>query len=268
MRAWSPLPQKALLRLNVNFTPLRAGSSAKSKRSGKRNFDAVIFDIDNVLVDTRASYTDTIRKTVQIYLGSRKPVLTRRDIEEFKSLGGYNDDWDTCYGLLKKFGKKEISMRKIVSIFQPLYLKHFVRYEKLLIPKMFLKKLRVAGLKLGIVTGRNRKEARMALRRFKIEKLFHAMVTVDETPKQFKKPHPYGLLKLSQKLGKNMRYLYVGDLMDDILAAKRAKNKMRIRSCGFFAAASSPEKMKRDLKKAGADFLCSSTNELKSIILS
>ena len=70
-------------------------------------FDAVIFDIDNVLVDTRASYTDGIRKTVETYLitllgfrPSRNPLLSRREVEEFKSLGGFNDDWDTCYGLL------------------------------------------------------------------------------------------------------------------------------------------------------------------------
>src|SRR3989338_6970505 len=73
-------------------------------------FDAVIFDIDNVLIDTRASYTDCIIKTVETYLEtvlgyqtSRSPLLTRKDIETFKSLGGFNDDWDTCYGLLLYF---------------------------------------------------------------------------------------------------------------------------------------------------------------------
>lgn len=229
-------------------------------------FDCVIFDIDNVLVDTRASYTDTIRKTVQIYLGAPKPLLTRKDIEAFKSRGGFNDDWDTCYGLLKQLGGKKISMPKIISIFQPLYLKRFVHHEKLIIPKTFLSRLRRMGLKLGIVTGRNRREAQMALRRFKIEKLFHGMITVDETPKKFKKPHPYGLLKLSKKLGTHLRYLYVGDLPDDILAAGRAKYKIKIHSCGFLAAASSPEQMRRGLRRAGADFLCSNTRELKSIL--
>jgi len=229
-------------------------------------FDCVIFDIDNVLVDTRGSYTDTIRKTVQVYLGSKKPVLTRRDVEKFKSRGGFNDDWDTCYGFLEKFGEKEISMRKIASIFQPLYLKRFARREKLLIPKTFLKKLRAAGLKLGIVTGRNRDEAEMALRRFRLKAFFHVMVTADETPKPLKKPHPYGLLKLSRKLGNRLRYLYVGDLPDDMLAAERAKRKIKIRSAGLLTAAHSPAAMRRVLKKAGADFLCRNTSELKRII--
>lgn len=260
--------------------PRKPSKKAFEDEDNTTRFDCVIFDIDNVLVDTRASYTDTIRKTLQICLESKKPVLTRRDVEAFKSLGGFNDDWDTCRGLLKKFGGKEISMRKIASIFQPLYLKHFMRYEKPLIPRTLLKKWRAAGLKLGIVTGRNRDEAKMALRRFKIEQLFHAMITVDETPKKFKKPHPYGLLKLAKQLEKGtgmtnqkhacplfMRYLYVGDLPDDILAAKRAKRKIKICSLGFLAAASSRVKMRLILKKAGADFICQNVAELKRLIL-
>ena len=33
-----------------------------------RKFDAVLFDIDNVLVDTRRSYLEAIRYTVEIFL--------------------------------------------------------------------------------------------------------------------------------------------------------------------------------------------------------
>ena len=83
-------------------------------------FDAVIFDIDNVLVDTPASYTDCIRKTAETYLEkilrfrpSRSPLLTREDVEAFKSLGGFNDDWDTCYGLLLYFLNLKISRRAV-----------------------------------------------------------------------------------------------------------------------------------------------------------
>src|SRR3990167_8182389 len=73
-------------------------------------FDGVIFDIDNVLIDTRASYIDCIIKTVETYLEiilgyqrSRSALLKRKDVESFKVLGGFNDDWDTCYGLLLYF---------------------------------------------------------------------------------------------------------------------------------------------------------------------
>ncbi len=287
-------------------------------------FNAVIFDIDNVLIDTRASYTDCIIKTVTIYLEtilkfqpSRKPLLNRKDVETFKSLGGFNDDWDACYGLLlyflhqkisrrkigelikkkniqslksktsppsfpppilgggrwgvsrieKLFGKKsEINLKQIADIFQRFYLSDFVWNETLIIPESFLKQLRKRGIKIGIVTGRSREEANFALRRFQIDRLIDAMITVDETPPKFKKPHPYGLLKVAFSLGKNLNFLYVGDLPDDILAAKEAKKKIKMSSCGFLKASSQPQEMKQEFKKLKTDYICKNVQELKQLL--
>lgn len=82
-------------------------------KSAKPVIDAVIFDMDNVLLDTRRSYLDTIRWTIQIYLthgtvplfhrghfSKNSLLLTPQDVDRFKLLGGFNDDWDCCYGLL------------------------------------------------------------------------------------------------------------------------------------------------------------------------
>jgi len=279
-------------------------------------FDSVIFDIDNVLVDTRASYTDCIRRTVEVYLeryfgfhNSRSALLSRSDIETFKSFGGFNDDWDTCLGLLlyllslnpkrhslnelrkkkkinklaheiktrplgtrgaeRSFGKKAgVSIRRVSEIFQQLYLSEFVWNEKLLIQKPTLKRLRRIGLGLGIVTGRNAQEAQFALRRFQIDSLFGPVVTLDDTPKEMKKPHPFGLLKVAKALGSSMRYLYVGDLPDDMLAAKRAKKKITISACGYLQASNSAKEMKATLKKAGAAHICKNQKELLQLITS
>ncbi len=289
-------------------------------------FDAVIFDIDNVLIDTRASYTDCIIKTVTTYLEtilkfqpSRKSLLNRKDVESFKSLGGFNNDWDTCYGLLlyllsfklrkkslnelgrkinlqalkskalppsfpppkmgggrwgvgvkgieKLFGKKsEVELKRIADIFQRFYLSDFVWNERLIMPKLFLKQLKSKGLKLGIVTGRSREEANFALRRFQIDRFIDFMVTTDETPPNMKKPHPYGLLKVASRLGKNLNFIYVGDLPDDILAAKKAKTKMKISSCGFLGASSQSIETKKEFQKMKADFICRNIKELKKIV--
>jgi phosphoglycolate phosphatase-like HAD superfamily hydrolase len=77
------------------------------------SLDAVIFDMDNVLIDTRRSYLEAIRLTVEIYLTHGKIplfhkeksektslLLSSRDVDSFKLLGGFNDDWDCCYGIL------------------------------------------------------------------------------------------------------------------------------------------------------------------------
>lgn len=75
---------------------------------GRRN--VVLFDIDGVLVDVRRSYIDSIRKTVSLYLDTLfgvkargRGLLTRADVDDFKLLGGFNNDWDAVYGLLLYF---------------------------------------------------------------------------------------------------------------------------------------------------------------------
>ncbi len=88
-------------------------SHVQTPPSEKHRFDGVIFDIDNVLVDTRRSYLEAIRNTVELYLthgpvpfysrpetSSFTGLLTASDVDHFKLLGGFNDDWDCCYGLL------------------------------------------------------------------------------------------------------------------------------------------------------------------------
>jgi len=170
-------------------------------------------------------------------------------------------------GTEQLFGRNQnITLRKISGIFQRLYRGTFSKNENLLIPKSFLVKLKRAGLKLGIVTGRNQDEANQALVRFGIDRLIDGIVTADETPGKFKKPHPYGLLKIANQLGVRLRYLYVGDLVDDMLAAKAARKKIEVSSCAYLAAASSPHQMRRSLKTAGADYLCSTVRGLARII--
>ena len=70
-------------------------------------FDVLIFDMDGVLIDVSKSYRETIRQTVALYfqrsLGfrdRRKDLVTPEDIALFKSIGGFNNDWDLTSGLL------------------------------------------------------------------------------------------------------------------------------------------------------------------------
>lgn len=116
-------------------------SSSKSlplSRSRKPKCDAILFDMDNVLIDTRTSYLDAIRWTIEIYLtegtiplfrqdlpAAEQPFLTAKDVQHFKLLGGFNDDWDCCYGLLvyllslpiKKHALSELKSKTNISRF-------------------------------------------------------------------------------------------------------------------------------------------------------
>lgn len=71
------------------------------------NLDVMIFDMDGVLIDVSRSYRKAIQRTIQIYLetclgvaGSRKSWITNEEISLFKSVGGFNNDWDLTSGLL------------------------------------------------------------------------------------------------------------------------------------------------------------------------
>ena len=69
-------------------------------------FDAVVFDVDGVLVDTDRSYTEAVIRTVQHFLvgeaGARDegPAVDRDTVRAFRRAGGWNNDWDLAYGLL------------------------------------------------------------------------------------------------------------------------------------------------------------------------
>ena len=69
--------------------------------------DILIFDMDGVLIDVSKSYRKTIRRTIQIYLEyclgverGRRSWITHKEISLFKSVGGFNNDWDLTSGLL------------------------------------------------------------------------------------------------------------------------------------------------------------------------
>jgi len=299
----------------------------------KAQADAVIFDIDNVLVDTRQSYLEAIRNTVELYLthgpvpffshssGGKFPsLLTPEDVDQFKLLGGLNDDWDCCYGLLvyllslpvknrtlealkksiaiEKFAKSikqrplrvsgitalfgrptTVTIEKVARIFQEVYLgkdifprvtmnkmrywkkRGLIHREKLVFKRPILENLKKHGLKLGIATGRSLYEASHALKHFGISDLFDAITTMDDVKKEerekkesLRKPHPFSILKTAQALGAKKKFLYVGDLPDDILAANRAKSSLMIRSVAFPMLAANPFQSAKELASVKPDF--------------
>lgn len=308
-------------------------------------FDAVIFDIDNVLVDTRTSYLEVIRRTIDIFLTEgkvpffrpnhkSKPVhiLSQQDVNLFKLLGGFNDDWDCCYGLLtyllslplnghniqdlrkgiqmkafiekvkkrplgvagitKMLGRNsQITIERIERIFQEIYLgkalfekiekvparfwmkKGLIHREKLIFRKSLLEKLKEMGAVLGITTGRSRFEAAYALRHFGIESFFDAITTMDEIrnaeadmKQSLRKPHPFSLIRTAEKLGSHRRFLYIGDLPDDILTAKRAKETVNIQAVGFPSFSFDPKITTAEMTKQKVDVLISRPAELLDLV--
>jgi hypothetical protein len=140
--------------------------------------------------------------------------------------------------------------------------------ERMIIPKSILSSLR-KRCHLGIASGRPRFEAELALKRFSLLPYFDSVVTLDEcleeedrilrsTGKRVNllKPHPYALLRVIKEIGiPNPRCGYVGDVVDDVLAAQAAREELDILAIGFLHEGKKGESVKDSFLKAGADLI-------------
>lgn len=66
------------------------------------SLDAVLFDIDGVILDVAGSFRQVIAGAAQFYatnvmhLEDTGPLISTQDTELFKLAGGFNDDWELC----------------------------------------------------------------------------------------------------------------------------------------------------------------------------
>jgi HAD superfamily phosphatase len=170
-------------------------------------------------------------------------------------------------------GGKFTSFYRLPPLFyrkQGLYLR-----ERLIISREILSLLRKRS-RLGIASGRPRFEAELALKRFRLLPYFDSMVTLDECQEEenrilrttgkrvrYTKPHPYALLRAVKEIGiLHPRCGYVGDVVDDMLAARAAGKKLDILAIGFLHGAKKDETVKDSLLKAGADLIVKNPPDL------
>ena len=172
---------------------------------------AVIFDVDGVIVDVRESYHQAIKKTAEHFLGKEVPLELIREIKFSK---GINNDWDLTYEILKQEGK-EVDYDELVDKFTEFY-EELKDREELILPPDFFRTVRNAGLSLGIVTGRPKRDLEYVLKRFGLEGMFDAIVDEDDVvDKNLRKPHPFPLHLCMEALGAE-EAIYVGDNKADL----------------------------------------------------
>ena len=187
----------------------------------KAAVDAVLFDVDGTLVDVSRSYFQAIRLTAEEISGKAVPM---RLVREVKSLPGMNNDWDATVEVLRMMGVRS-TRKQVYPIFQKLYIgmggNGLIKSEK---PLLELRLLGKIGKKMGIVTGRPRNEARIAMRMLGLPKNM-PLVSMEDTAQG--KPSPQPLLLAKKRMGA-MLPLYIGDSQDDREAAGLA-------GCAFVA---------------------------------
>lgn len=181
----------------------------------------IIFDVDGVLVDTRESFQRTTFETVELFTGKR---VTRSELHRWKNRPGYNDDWKLSHAWIRALGG-DFEYEEVKRRFQQLYWgknRHGnVAREKWLLPRAMLRRLAKTS-ELAIFTGRIHRELNYTLDRWKVRGFFNRVTTVEEVT--LGKPHPEGLLKILAGRDPSCA-VYVGDNVDDALAAKSAGMK-------------------------------------------
>jgi len=181
-------------------------------------YDALLFDMDGVLVDVTRSYRKAIQQTAGYFL---KRKITLLEVEKIKSQVGMNNDWDATYALI---GNSSIPYNDVKSLFQKLYWendgkKGLIVDETLFLSKKQLMRLKQAYGKMGIVTGRPRIEALYVIDRFELKDVFDVLIGKEDVKKE--KPFPDPLIYAAKRISaKNA--VYIGDSPSDIVAANAA----------------------------------------------
>jgi len=178
---------------------------------------ALLFDLDDTLVDTSRSYRQAIAATAASY----GVTLSQGEIGDAKAAGDANDDWALTRRLLAGRGVDR-PLAEVTERFEALYQGASARpgmrrHETLLVDRERLRQL-ADRFPLGIVTGRPRADALRCLEEQGLAGLFATVVTRDDAPL---KPDPAPVQRALSQLGARRAWL-VGDTPDDVRAARNA----------------------------------------------
>ncbi|HYA64778.1 MAG TPA: HAD-IA family hydrolase [Candidatus Sulfotelmatobacter sp.] len=194
-------------------------AARRSKTGDKLDPKILILDVDGVLVDVRETYWRSGLQTIQ-HLTGKKP--TWAEFYEWKRKPGNNDDWNMVSRWATALGVPTTYEQARVA-FQPFYWgcdgqPGNVAKEKLLVTRQQIERWG-RGRELNLFTGRTREEFSYTFEKWPAARSFRTVITMDDAKK---KPDPEGLrIILAGRDPKSA--LYVGDNVDDALAAKAAR---------------------------------------------
>lgn len=178
---------------------------------------ALLFDMDGVLADVRQSYRTAIVSACESF-GVR---VGQAEIDAAKAKGNANDDWALTRALLQDAGV-DAPLAQVRDRFEAAYqgsqgTPGLHRFETLIPPRDWLDAL-AGRFRLGIVTGRPRRDAARFLEEHALDELFGVTVCREDAPI---KPNPAPVALAMRRLGVASAWMF-GDTPDDILAARGA----------------------------------------------
>jgi HAD superfamily hydrolase (TIGR01548 family) len=221
--------------------------------------EVIVFDMDGVLVEVTQSYREAIRETVRYFTGAD---VSHDTIQDFKTAGGWNNDWQLSHRLISDLGKT-VPYAEVVDRFNLIFFgtngDGLIRKEQWM-PKDGLLEGLAERAALAIFTGRVKYEADATLGRYASQIRFDPLVT-DECVAN-PKPAPDGLKIIQQHYpGKHIWYL--GDTVDDARSARDANVP--------FIGVSTPHnprhaEITQSLRDLGAVTVLADINELETLL--
>jgi len=199
----------------------------------------VVFDIDGVVRDVGGSYRRALADTVEHYTnGAFRP--TPLDIDQLKSEGIWNNDWEASQELVYRHFEAQGQTRKqialdydtLVAFFQsryrgtdPVHWNGYICSEPLLLEPSYLESLTAASIPWGFFSGATKGSATYVLeRRLGLET--PVLIAMEDAPG---KPDPTGLFVTIDKLQQQhqvdweMPVIYVGDTVADMYTVLKAR---------------------------------------------
>ena len=199
----------------------------------------IIFDIDGVVRDVGGSYRRALADTVEKFTdGAYRP--TMEDIDQLKSEGIWNNDWEGSQELIYRYFESQGQTREqikldydqLVIFFQSKYRGEepgtfggYITTEPLLLQPSYLEELTSGEIIWGFFSGATRDSAEYVLRkRLCLPK--PVLIAMEDAPG---KPDPTGLFKtlslletIHGDLG-TTPVIYVGDTVADMYTVVKAR---------------------------------------------
>ena len=166
--------------------------------------EAMLYDMDGVLIDVRGSYRAAIRRTAAFF-GAE---VSEADIVARKAQGQANNDWVVTRELLAERGV-EVPLGAVIDRFEALLDAGLWTQERPLVDALL-------DVPRAVVTGRPRRDAWRTLERQ--EWRFGAVVTMEDAPA---KPSPEPVRLALTQLEVRAAWM-IGDTPDDLRAARAA----------------------------------------------
>jgi len=211
----------------------------ESNLKSKLTSAIAVFDIDGVVRDVGGSYRRALADTVEHFTeGAYRP--DQRDIDQLKSEGIWNNDWEASQELVYRYfetqgqTRQQISLdyNTLVAFFQSCYRgpnpenwTGYICTEPLLLQPSYLESLTAAGIPWGFFSGATRGSAEYVLCK-RLGLISPILIAMEDAPG---KPNPTGLLATVKLLEKgfavddNTPVIYVGDTVADMYTVEKAK---------------------------------------------